>query len=70
MGLDGSRHFLARAEFDRWCVFEGRCHVKMAHVRQSRPDFGLGFRVKILQTFRAVPSSLGSGLSDTSPATC
>ena len=28
---------------------------------QSRPDFGLGFQVKLLQTFPIVPSSLGSG---------
>ena len=33
----------------------------MAHTRQSRPDSGLGFHVKVLKTFKAVPSSLGSG---------
>ena len=33
----------------------------MAHIRQSWPDFGLGFRVKVLQFFKVVPSSLGSG---------
>ena len=27
----------------------------MARIRQSRPDSGLGFQVKILKTFNAVP---------------
>ena len=30
----------------------------MAHVRQSRPDSGLGFQIKVLETFLVVPSSL------------
>ena len=38
-----------------------RCRAKIAHIRQSRPDSGLGFRVKVLKTFEVVPSSLGSG---------
>ena len=29
--------------------------VHMAHIRQSRPDFGLGFRVKVLQKFQSSP---------------
>jgi hypothetical protein len=29
----------------------------MAHVRQSRPEYGLGFEVKILQTIEGVASS-------------
>ena len=33
----------------------------MAHIRQSRPNSGLGFQVKVLKTFLRVPSSLGSG---------
>ena len=33
----------------------------MAHIRQSRPDSGLGFHVKVLQTFQVVPSSFGGG---------
>ena len=33
----------------------------MAHVRQSRPDSGLGFQIKMLATFEIVPNSLGSG---------
>ena len=33
----------------------------MAHIRQARPDSGLGFRVQVLTTFEGVPSSLGSG---------
>jgi len=38
-----------------------RCRANMARKRQSRPDFGLGFQVKVLKTFEVVPSSLGSG---------
>ena len=35
----------------------------MAHIRQSRPDSGLGFRfqVKVLKTFQVSPPSIGSG---------
>jgi len=32
----------------------------MAHVRQSRPDSGLDFQVKVLKTFAGAPSSLGN----------
>ena len=32
----------------------------MAHVRQSRPDSGLGFQVKAIESFQVVPFSLGS----------
>ena len=32
----------------------------MAHARQSRADYGLGFQVKNLITFEGVPSLLGS----------
>ena len=35
----------------------------MAHIRQSRPGCGHGFRVKVLETFYIVPSSLESGTS-------
>ena len=38
-----------------------RCGTNSAHARQSRPDSGLGFQVKVLTTFVVVPSSLGSG---------
>ena len=31
----------------------------MEHVRQSRPDSGLGVQTKVLDTFYVVPSSLG-----------
>jgi len=34
----------------------------MAHIRQSRPDSGLGFQVKVLTTFQVDPSSRGSGM--------
>jgi len=33
----------------------------MAHMRQSRPDSGLGFQVKVLRTIQVVAASLGSG---------
>ena len=33
-----------------------------AHVRQPRPDSGLGFQVEVLQTFQAVTFPLGSGI--------
>jgi len=33
----------------------------MADMKQSRPYFGLGFRLKVLKTFELVPSFLGSG---------
>jgi len=38
-----------------------RCRAKTAHIRQSRPDPGLVFQVKVLETFQGVPSCLGSG---------
>jgi len=39
----------------------GRYRSNMAHIRQSRPDCGLGFQVKAPKTLQVVPSSLGSG---------
>ena len=33
----------------------------MAHIRQSRPDSGLGFEAKIVATLQGVVISLGSG---------
>jgi len=39
-----------------------RCRANMAHTRQPRPDYGLGFQVKSLEIFQVVPYSLGSGL--------
>jgi len=35
----------------------------VALTRQSRPDSGLGFQVKVLKAFQVVTSSLGSGIS-------
>ena len=32
----------------------------MAHIRQSRPDSGLGFHAKVLETVQVVFSTLGS----------
>ena len=36
------------------------CRANSAQIRQSRPDSGLGFQGKALETFLVVPSSLGS----------
>ena len=33
--------------------------ANMAHARQSRPDFGLGFQVNVLKTFEVVLSEAG-----------
>ena len=38
-----------------------RCRANMAHVRQSRPDSGLDFQVKVFKTLSVVPPSLESG---------
>ena len=38
----------------------------MAHIRQSRPDSGLGVQLKVLETFDGVPCSVaGPALSST-----
>jgi len=37
------------------------CQGNSAHIRQSRPDYGLGFQAKVLEMVQGVPSSLGSG---------
>ena len=38
---------------DRVHGLEGsRCRANVAHIRQARPDSGLGFRVKTLELFR------------------
>ena len=42
-------------------MLTARCRANMAHVPQSRPDYGLDFQVDVLQTFQSVPSSLASG---------
>jgi len=36
----------------------GRCRANVAHIRQTRPDSGLGFQVKVRIPFEGVPSSL------------
>ena len=40
--------------------YNPRCRANAAHVRQSRPDSGLGFQVDALKTFQVVPFSLRS----------
>ena len=43
-----------------WLSVPVRCRTNMAHIRQSRPDYGLGFQARVLEPFRVVASSLGS----------
>jgi len=38
-----------------------RCRENMVYIRQSRPDSGLDFQVKVLKTFSVVSSSIGIG---------
>lgn len=55
----------------RRCEYQGappvRFRVNSAHKRRSRPgsglDYGLGFEVKVLETFKSVSSWLGRGQS-------
>jgi len=35
------------------------------HIRQSRPDSGVGVQAKANKNFQVVPSSLGSGIEST-----
>ena len=37
--------------------------TNMAHIRQSKPDYGLGFCVRFFKSFQVVPSSLGRGVT-------
>ena len=37
---------------------QGRCRENLAHIRQSWPDSGLDFHVKVRKTRQAVPSTL------------
>ena len=41
----------------------------MAHRRQSMPDYGLGFQMKVPETFQVVPSSLERGAHQPGPLT-
>ena len=41
-----------------------RCRANMAHIRQSRPDSGLVFHIKVFNSYRVVSSLLGSGFSE------
>ena len=40
-----------------------RCRANTAHTRQSRPESGLAFQVKVSKILQVVPSSLGGGLA-------
>ena len=42
-------------------VTYGKAWRIVAHIRQSRPDSGLDFKVRALKTFGVVPLSLGRG---------
>ena len=37
-----------------------RCRANVAHIRQSRPDYGLDFRTNEVTTFEVIPFLLGS----------
>jgi hypothetical protein len=39
----------------------GQFKVNSTRIRQSRPDYGLGFQVKVLPIFSVVPFAVGSG---------
>ena len=43
---------------------QSRCQANMAHVKQSKPDSGLGFQVKVLKTFQVAPCSLRCGADE------
>ena len=43
-----------------WMPSEG-VRANVAHVRQARPDSGLGCQEKVFRAFESVPSSLGMG---------
>ena len=40
---------------------EVRCRANVAHIRQSRPDSGLGSQGKVVKTLQVLSSSLRSG---------
>ena len=42
-------------------VSKRRCRANLAHIRQSRPDSGLGFRLTVRKPFQLASSSLASG---------
>ena len=44
-----------------------RCRANMAHIRESRPDSGLGFGVKVRKPFLIVPTLLGWLIKATPP---
>jgi len=41
-------------------TFLHRCRASMAHIRQSRPDSGLGFHAKSLKPFKLFPVRLAA----------
>jgi len=41
-----------------------RCRENMAHIRQSRPDYGLAVQAKVLKTLQVLPSQVGGGVCD------
>ena len=43
------------------CPSVQSCRANPAHIRQSGPDSGPGFRVKVLEIFQVILSSLGRG---------
>ena len=46
---------------------DGPRRANVAHIRQSRPDSGLGLHAKVLTALYGVPASVGSGQSSKHP---
>ena len=47
--------------------FYSRCRANMAHIRQSRSDYGIGFQVKVLTPVQVLLFLLGSGPAGRTP---
>jgi len=65
IGHPQNREMLGAAEWnraERGRASHAHCRAISAHIRQSGPESGSGFQVKVLKTFYVVPFSLGSGL--------
>ena len=55
------------------CTAHGLSRANMAHVRQSRPDSGLGLQVKVLRPFQVFPSTgehVGVNCTQASSSVC
>ena len=48
--------------------FSDRCRVNMAHIRQSRPEYGLGLQINVLTTFSVCPCRYSGSPPPSAPA--